>query len=233
MSVYGLSAPWLSLKPVVSESADALEAHTRLSTQIAGLFAYCRTLTVHRSTRQLTLVVRRWWVRREIHVVPFSSIEYLHYSYGTFPLRAVYLLQGAATSNQWGAGVINEIDWFSISIQLREAPSPLLLFRFLGQGGLVSEAAAALPVVYWAADWLLRLVTLEGDEELRSRELVHALVRLMEVPLSSPIELGVQQALHPDLVPCPECGRAILRHAPHCVYCGASFARGAADTVSD
>ena len=233
VSLYYFSVPWLSLKPVVREIADALEAQTRWSTRVLSLFAYCRTLTVHRSMQQLTLVVRRWWLLREIHVLPFSRIDYLHYGYGTFPLDAGYVLQGAATSNQWGAVVINEIDWFYISLQLRDRPSPLLLFRFLGEGGLVSEAAVLLPPLSAIGGWLLRLVILEGDEESRSLELVRALLRLLEVPLSSPMEQSVQQALHADLVPCPECRRAVQRHAQHCVYCGASFPRGAADTVSD
>ena len=127
-------------------------------------------------------------------------------------------------------------------VYVQEAPKGIdrltrLLFRFLGHGGLVSGALPllALPsaILMRLGYVLLRLITLEGYEEQRSLELARSLSLLIGVPMSSPIEESVRVALHMDLVPCPECGRSLQRHAPRCVYCGAKFPRGVADTASE
>jgi hypothetical protein len=137
----------------------------------------------------------------------------------------------------FGAIVTNEVDWFNIAIKVKGRSEPPLLFRFLGRGGVTSQALPLLTLPFsalwrlWAP--VLRFITLEGDEEKRSLELATSLSLLIGVPLSSPTQEGVRAALHMDLVPCPECGRSIQRHAPKCVYCGATFPRGVADTVSD
>ena len=192
---------------------------------------------MHHTERSLVLKVRRWWTAVERHEIAFSNIEYLWYGFGRIPLDAGYTTQGGFTQNQVGAIVVNEVDWFNIAIKLKDRSAPLLLFRFLGHGGVVSEA---LPLLALPSTVLLRLgylvlqfLSLEGDEEQRSLELATSLSLLIGAPLSSPTEEAVRVALHRDLVPCPECGRSIQRHAPRCVYCGAKFSKGVADTVSE
>lgn len=58
------------------------------------------------------------------------------------------------------------------------------------------------------------------------------LARILDVPLSSPSG-NRDAATQRDLVARPECDRQLRRHVPRCEYCGARFAHGAADTVSD
>ena len=165
---------------------------------------------VDRSSRLVTLVVRRWWLLREVTVLPFTHIEYLWYGFGDLPINFGYTLQGAKA--------FNAVDWFNVALKVRGDSRPLLLFRFLGLSGIASEGLA----MAFRARLLLRVLNLAGVEENQSRDFIHSLQHLLEVPVSSPMEQSVHRAMS-KTAPCPHCGHALAVTARHCVYCGATF----------
>jgi hypothetical protein len=165
-----LRIPGLSLSPTVRENDVRVEARTRLSVRVLSLFAYDRRVTADRVTKRLYLSVRRWWLLRSATVIPFNNIEYVWYSFGRVPLDYAYVVPSGNLAAPVGATPGNEIDWFNVAIKLRDAERHLLLYRCLGEGGLLTESLLAIRP-FTLAVLLFYSISFEGDEETRSRAL--------------------------------------------------------------
>ena len=210
MSVISVSLAALSVSPRLWREGRTLHARTRWVHRALCGFAYGRKLKVDPVARTISLSVRRWWALNSTRVVSFEEIAALEYRYADLPTAFGVTLRGLQATNR--------MNWYEVSLALRGCAEPLVMFRFAGEGAEWTGWGGAV-----LGD---SLIDVQGTQEVESREFVHVLRIMLNVPVRSRAERMVAAAFAGRLRPCPNCARQIAETAPRCTYCGRRFVVG-------
>jgi len=207
-----------------------VEARTRLSVRLISLFAYergWRRIEARAAVRRCPALVGTTLCNRSaVRQSSNTSTTAMETSRSSLLTRQ----PGTDPNAQVGAIAVNESTG-SILRSSCAAPSSLCCSI------AVSAREACWPRGCCSASVPTVGAVDTGDAGRRRRSTLadpgHILGAKPRRPLSSPLAQKVASGDAKDLVACPVCGRQLDRHAPRCVYCGARFAHGPSDTVSN
>jgi hypothetical protein len=194
VSIWSLTVPWLAIKPTVRFHQGVLAARTPFILRLASLFGYERKLLVDTVRRNVWLRIRRYWLFREEQQVPFAAIEFIHYEYSRV---------STDVSRAWhGPSLADSFNWFTVALAVKGRTDPLLLFRFAGEGAVMTGASGVL-----VGD---SIIDIEGDQESASKDFVGHLRRCLGVPVRSNLHQKVVVAMRGTVQPCSKCAARTL-----------------------
>ncbi len=157
MSIYTITSRFHALKPKVWLEESRLMARSSLLVQLLSIFSYCKVVCVDRLYRTVTIHTRFFWLVSRTRVIPFNRIKRIDYSFSSIP-----------TSWSIWVGTEDDIEWFSVSLELAETLETVRLFSFLGEGAVETGWTGVLLSDDSIIDFM-------GDQEVTSRNYIDLL----------------------------------------------------------
>lgn len=148
---------FLAIKPEVSVEGDKLIACSSLAFKLITLFTYITCVTVDKRINFVTIEKRYVWFFTSKQIIHFNNIKKIAYTYGGYMTDFNSRLQKS-----------DEIDEFTVSLELVRPPSSVKLFSFIGEGAVDTGITGVL-----LGD---DLVDCCGDQEERSLSYVELLM---------------------------------------------------------
>lgn len=204
MSVFRVTASFLSVKPQVYGSDDAVYCETSLFAHMASLFAYHRVVVADRKRGTVSIETRSWWVRRHRFEVPFDCVSHIEFEYHALPASLPSMGKTDALER-----FTVSLERFTVSLALKGGGEPVRLATLRGGGARITGMISVL-----AGD---RMVDLSGDQEDASRTYVTALKQVLGVPVGAPLPSATRGGVR---YRCQACSRTFPLTRPDCPQCG-------------
>ena len=200
MSLYRVTSSFLSLKPRIWREGGRIRLRTGLLLQALSLFSWRRRVTIDPGAQTVTVETRYLWGLQRRRAVPFSSVEYIDYGFGS-------LMTGWSL---W-SGTTDQVESFSVALVLKGSGERVTLAKFRGEGSRMTGWSGVLLGGDDLVDW-------SGDQEEASRSFVRTLQAILQVPLGKPV--ATARGFEGERYRCVSCGRDSPPNKTRCQYCG-------------
>lgn len=158
MSVFGRTEGWLAVKPKVVVEGEILVSRTSMLLQFLSLFSYRKIVKVYRDKQSVVIEIKRFWVTRHgMKIIPFDRINKILYEYDDM-----------ITSWSPWYGATDQVECFTISLDLTRPAEKVRLFSFFGEGAVSTGMGG---VILGDDD----MFDYQGDQEATSRVYVKLL----------------------------------------------------------
>lgn len=166
MSIYEPEFKTLSFGPSYSVTGSYFIAKTCFSKKLLSFFSYERRLLMDKQSKMIRLSVKKWWFNHEVIELPFSRVRGILYNFKD---------HGTSWSvTPFWMGRTDSVEFFSISLVLKDPRSTLALFSFAGEG----SASTGLRGVILGGD---DIVDIRGSQENDSLEFLKNISKFLGV----------------------------------------------------
>jgi hypothetical protein len=131
---------FLAVKPRVWVADDTLRARTSLATRIASLGAYDRWVTADKGGRLISIRTRSWWTWQPEEFISFDRVVEVDCSFNRLT-RGRYPYGRA---HGWRMRGTDQLEFFKVSLFLRDPQENVDLFWFWGEGAVETGATGVL-----------------------------------------------------------------------------------------
>jgi hypothetical protein len=140
MSLITQCFSFLAVKPKVWLAHDTLCARASLATRLASLGAYDRWVIVERGKRDISIRSKSWWTWQPTETVPFERVVEIDYSFNRWTRgRHPY-----GRNQGWHTTGTDQLEFFKVSLFLRDPQENVDLFWFWGEGSVETGATGVL-----------------------------------------------------------------------------------------
>jgi hypothetical protein len=137
MSLFTWSCGLLAVKPKVWTEPDKLFARASLALRVASFGAYDRCVIAERREQTISIYQKNWWVGAAVISIPFNRVVEIDRSFDRWTTQRH---PGAVGS--WSR--TDQLEFFKVSLCLRDPQENLDLFWFSGEGAVETGATGVL-----------------------------------------------------------------------------------------
>lgn len=199
MSFIAPNLSFLTLRPSIRETDDALVIKTGFLTALLTLFLKTTRIEISLSERTITFSKRVAYLFSSSQVVPFAEVGYVDYDFDSMGT------DWGLTSSWFGRH--DQVESFSISV-VTHAGDKHFVCAFRGEGSTCSGWTGVL----LGGDSMIDLM---GTQDSESRKLAEYIAELLETRIGKLMEISTEMAT------CSACGRSTSPFKSTCLYCGA------------
>jgi hypothetical protein len=158
MSLFNQTLGLLTMKPKVWTEGEKLIGRCPLSLRLLTLFFYDKTVTVDRRIKLFKIESKILWIFKSHTIIPFKRIKSISYAYDSM-----------STSYSLLRGSMDEVENYSIYLELTNPEERLKVFNFFGEGAVNTGLTGVL-----CGD---DIVDFKGDQEDTSRSYIDLLLQ--------------------------------------------------------
>lgn len=201
MSLFTSTSNFLTLRPSIRETDDALVIKTGFLTALITLFLKRTRIEISLSKRTVSFTQRVAYFFSSCQEMSFADVGHIDYDYDSM-----------GTSWGWTSSIFgrqDQVESYSISL-VTVTGSKHFVCAFRGEGSVSTGWTGVL----LGDDSLLDF---EGSQQSESRKLAEYIAELLETRIGKPIETSIR------MTSCPSCGRDTSPYKPTCLYCGGAL----------